>query len=300
MRYIYVDVLFFRILLDFIMDYLLLWATSEIAKCRVSRTRLISGALIGVAYSLLITLSQSGIIRGLSLLYQFPIMLAFSVLMVTATFAPINWRRLMNAMGIFYLIAFVSGGAALAAVYLTNGNWLLVDLVAIGVILMVTELGWGIIQKRLWRELFHVPIQITFGEASLTLDALVDTGNRLKDPLTGSPVVIVEYPALTGLFSEELKVIFNSMEKSDSLNIPDEFLTSPWSSRFRLIPYTSIGKERGMLIGFRPDEIRIIDDGHVIPVKNVIIGVHNRPLCPEGTYKALLHPDVFQTAMERA
>lgn len=282
------------------MDYLLLWATSEIAKCRVSRTRLISGALIGVAYSLLITLSQSGIIRGLSLLYQFPIMLAFSVLMVTATFAPINWRRLMNAMGIFYLIAFVSGGAALAAVYLTNGNWLLVDLVAIGVILMVTELGWGIIQKRLWRELFHVPIQITFGEASLTLDALVDTGNRLKDPLTGSPVVIVEYPALTGLFSEELKVIFNSMEKSDSLNIPDEFLTSPWSSRFRLIPYTSIGKERGMLIGFRPDEIRIIDDGHVIPVKNVIIGVHNRPLCPEGTYKALLHPDVFQTAMERA
>ncbi len=282
------------------MDYLLLWATSEVVKVRVTRKRLILGALIGMLYSLLIILSESRLIAGYGLLNQLPVKLCFSIFMVLAAFMPMNWRSLGNAIGIFYLIAFVSGGAALAAVYLTDGNWFIVDLVAIGAILIVTELGWGIIQKRIWKELFHVPIEIAFGGGSLKVDALVDTGNRLQDPLTGSPVVIVEYSILMDLLPKDLRDVIKEIDKGNPLSITQEFTDPYWSSRFRLIPFTTIGKERGMLIGFRPDEIRIIDNKNVIPVKNVIIGVHNRPLCPEGSYKALLHPDIFQAAMEKA
>ena len=42
-------------------------------------------------------------------------------------------------------------------------------------------------------------------------------------------------------------------------------------SRFRLIPFSSLGKQNGMLIGFKPDKAIIRFEGMEIEKNNVII-----------------------------
>lgn len=299
-KYIYVDVLVFRIILELFMDYLLLWASAEIARSKTTRARLFLGAVVGATYSVWIFLSKNEFVSGYQHITQFAVKVAFSLVMLAIAFCPISTKKFLNVLAVFYLIAFLSGGAALAAVYFTDGNWIVVDIVAIGTILIVAELGWGVIQKRIWKELFHVPIEIQFDDRCLAVEALVDTGNRLRDPLTGTPVVILESSAMMEVIPEDLKNITKLLESGDFTELSESLRNSSWSSKFRIIPYASIGKERGLLIGFRPTIVRIWEDGKPVEVDNVIVGIHNRQLCPEGSYKALLHPDLFQVALSRA
>lgn len=300
MKYVYVDVLVFRLILELFMDYILLWATAETARAQSTKVRLFLGALVGTTYSALVFLSKNEIVMGYQQVTQFGVKIAFSWIMLAIAFYPVSVKKFLNVTAVFYLIAFMSGGAALAAVYFTGGNWLVVDIVAIGTILMIAELGWGVIQKRIWRELFHVPIEIQFDDKSIAVEALVDTGNRLRDPLTGTPVVILESSAMMQIIPDDLKDITDLLDSGDFAGLSERLRHSSWSSKFRIIPYASIGKERGLLIGFRPTMVRIWEDGKSVEVENVIVGIHNRQLCPEGSYKALLHPDLFQVALARA
>ena len=50
-----------------------------------------------------------------------------------------------------------------------------------------------------------------------------------------------------------------------------EDIGEDYISRFRLIPFSSIGKQNGMLIGFKPDEAYIKFDGVYTKKQNVIV-----------------------------
>jgi len=64
-------------------------------------------------------------------------------------------------------------------------------------------------------------------------------------------------------------------------------------SRFRLIPFTSLGKENGMLIGFRPDYIEVGENAEKKGITDVIIGIYNRALSKNNNYSALLSPELI-------
>ena len=76
-----------------------------------------------------------------------------------------------------------------------------------------------------------VPLEIGFGGKRLRLKALRDTGNTLRDPVTGEPVLVISADAahtLTGLTLEQLRH-------------PMETLTQGRIPGLRLIPYRSVG-----------------------------------------------------------
>ncbi|WP_274378655.1 sigma-E processing peptidase SpoIIGA [Desulforamulus profundi] len=64
---------------------------------------------------------------------------------------------------------------------------------------------------------------------------------------------------------------------------------TPYAKRLRLIPFQSLGKENGMLLGIRPDVIEICYRDKKQQVKDVVLGIYDRKLSPETTYRALLH-----------
>lgn len=87
-----------------------------------------------------------------------------------------------------------------------------------------------------------VSLEIRHRGKSVRLTALVDTGNRLRDPITGEPVLIIDSRAageLTGLTREELKNPMENLEKCRGL---------------RLIPYHGIG-DGGFLLAMRFPEV---------------------------------------------
>ena len=70
-----------------------------------------------------------------------------------------------------------------------------------------------------------------------------------------------------------------------------------WSSRFRVIPLQSLGREQGLLVGFRPDAVHLVTEGRRVTLTGVVIGISPKPLDPEGSYRALLHPELLEAAL---
>ena len=124
-------------------------------------------------------------------------------------------------------------------------------------ILVIAELGWGVVQYRMVRRIYQLPLDIQFGPTSIRVIGLIDTGNHLTDPLTGVPVIILEQDLLTKLLPPDLAKNMDQLEAGDEKALTQLLASSQWSSRFRIIPYTSLGKKNGILMGFRPDGVTV-------------------------------------------
>jgi stage II sporulation protein GA (sporulation sigma-E factor processing peptidase) len=61
-----------------------------------------------------------------------------------------------------------------------------------------------------------------------------------------------------------------------------------------VIPFSSLGTPNGMLLGFKPDQVEILEKDDTIKVlQDVVIGIYNQRLSRDNKYQALLHPDIF-------
>ena len=156
--------------------------------------------------------------------------------------------------------------------------------------------GVAYFKNSVLQDLLKVPIIIRIQGKELKAIGLVDTGNQLVDPLTGSPVVIVEYGILKRYLPSELQEIIDNSGEVDLSKLTEITPEEGSGFSFRLIPFTTIGKSHGMLVGFRPDEIIVLTGNESLHKTNVVIGIYNRRLSPRGAYHALLHPDLIQVA----
>ena len=130
-------------------------------------------------------------------------------------------------------------------------------------------------------------LQITIDMKKEYVKAMIDTGNLLKDPITKMPVVIVEREILYKIIPKEIldnieNILGNVAAGAHSCSI-DEYI-----SRIRLIPFSSLGKENGMLVGIKVDSVSINYESKEICVNNVIVGVYNNRLTKNGKYHALI------------
>ena len=90
----------------------------------------------------------------------------------------------------------------------------------------------------------YVPIELNYMGKLLRLTALQDTGNTLRDPITGRSVLVVGADAahqLTGLTKEQLQNPVETMGAIPGL---------------QLIPYSSVAS-RGFLLALRLQNVRI-------------------------------------------
>lgn len=252
---VYGDLLFFT---DFLMDLALLFAVMRFGNFKTRFFFPVAAASLGGAYSLLTVLPAFVFWRS------WYVKLLFSLVMVKIAFPHLTGKRFFTAFIYFYLIGFAMAGAVLALSWLcTNGGWAQAGFsyTAMGlsgaVIIALALSYWGkFYVKRTLREnetTEQVVIQLNGKKASLT--ALFDTGNELTDPVTRLPVVVVEYDAV----KEILPSYFHTVFSHCGADHPDRALlqlqTYPIAHRLRLIPFSSIGKSNGMMLGIRPDKL---------------------------------------------
>lgn len=297
---IYLDQLIAMTMANWLFDLLLLWATREVMKIPIHRKRLFFGAGIGALYFLLERLAFYRILPFYGLLRSPFAMFAASALMLGAAFWPLPPTRILNVAAYFYFIFCTAGGAGtlIANLFGTphQPNVLLGTITSMGVLLIIAELGWGLIQRQIWYHFYQIPLSIRFDNTELLINALVDSGNHLRDPISRAPVIIVEQSALMSFLPQTLFEAAKRLEQGelDTVN----HISFPWSTRLRVIPYASIGKREGMLIGLRCDEAGVMVGQSCIPLgQGVIIGLYNSQLCPEGSYRALIHPEVIHKAL---
>lgn len=295
------------LVINLLMDYFILWAVAKLGRLPVSFRRLLAGAALGAVYSLAI------LFPGQELALTLVVKVLFSLVMILAAFYPLSWRRFFQAVVYFYLVAFAMGGAMLGSIYLSGGGeslhltggapmaapglhytWLLAALAAA---MVLVRWGAGWLKKNIWQQMLRLPVVITFGGRPLAVKALVDTGNSLREPLSQRPVIIVEYSALKEILPPEIFKAYDSQGELDLDSLVNSLAATTWATRLRLIPYHSLGQERGMLLGLRPDEVTIVTGEGMIKIKEVLIGLYRERLSPEGNYRALLHPDLLELSM---
>lgn len=292
---VYADILFITNLL---LDYGILWATARFGHLGTTYFRLFLGALLGAFYGVLM------IYPGTAFLYAVSIKALFSLLIVAVAFPRLTIKKYLQATAYFYFISFAMAGAVLGgSSFLSRNSYLFQSLdvkstaLFFGAAMAVILGRWGIIHlKRHWQKSqFRISVEVFIEKKSLILEALIDTGNELRDPLSRKPVIIVEYQALKKILPEDFRQYFEKYGGEDVTKVMERCGTPHWITKVRMVPFNSIGKHHGMLLGYKPELVVIFGQKKVV-TRDVIICLYHKPLSTSGGYRAVLNPEVFETA----
>lgn len=225
---VYLDIVMF---LNFVVDFLLILGTNRLSGYPLQCSQAALSATLGGTYAGMCMLP------GFQFLSKGLWRFAFLVLMALLAF---GWGRTALQRGtVFFLLSMALGGLAVRFRTIDFGTLCLCALLLWILCRLSFRSALGIKQ--------YIPVELLWKEKRLKLMALVDTGNRLLDPLTGESVLVCGCDV-----GEELFGIPSALF-AEPVNVLDSGLLSGW----RLIPYDAVGNSGGLLPVIRLKNIRI-------------------------------------------
>ena len=288
---VYIDVVLIE---NLIMNYIIIFATGIILKIKMKQIRIILGSLIGAIYTIIAYVSN------LRIYSNFILKFILSIIIVYVSFNPQTQKQLWKSLLIFYLTSLVFGGAAFAIIYVVRpqeilrNNQLIFGTTSMKIILfsailafIVIILAFKIVKNKISKKDMFCDIEVKINEEMIKTKAMIDTGNFLKEPITNKPVVVIEH---TLLYDCIPKQILNNIEQilgGDFSNVPEE-IREEYISKLKFIPFSSLGKQNGMLIGINAKYIKIKSEENENINENVIVGIYNKSLTKRGEYRALI------------
>ena len=288
---IYIDIV---IIENLIMNYIILCATGIVSKNKIRHLRLIMASLLGAIYSVV------AYMKILEIYSNIVLKILLSVIIVYIAYNPQTVKQLWKTLVMFYLVSFVFGGVAFSLIYIIkpqdiimkNGLFLgtyplktiiLGAIVAFTIIIIAVK----IIRKKFTTKDMICDIEIMLNNKKINTKALIDTGNMLKEPITNTPVVVVEKILLYECIPKEILNNINQIIGGDLEKIPQQ-IQSQYISKLKLIPFSSLGKQYGMLLGIKVQQIKIIKESEEITKENIIVGIYQQSLTKNGEYQALM------------
>ncbi|MCL6635025.1 MAG: sigma-E processing peptidase SpoIIGA [Peptococcaceae bacterium] len=297
---VYVDQVFLG---NLVMNYAILRAAAKLSRTPFSRRRLAAGAALGAACSLAL------FIPGNHFLFSIWFKTAASVLITAVAFAPLPPGKFLTCLGCFYLSSFALGGLIFGMIFFVHSGrvtgyngfgGVVAEHFWPGVFLGLAAFyaAWkgidALLKKGVWENLFKMDLLIKWNSVLVKVQAILDTGNQLKDPVSGQPVVVVEYHVLKPLLPEQVRSCYEMAGEPDVWQALASLAGSPAASRFSVIPFQSLGRVNGLMLGFRPDEVAIEREGRQVRLGRAVIGIHHRKLDPGGSYQALLGQELLE------
>ena len=280
------------------MNAIILYATGLIAKCKISFLRIFLASLVGAIYVFLEYIIKIN--------YNLKIILRIllSIIIIFIAFNPQTINKMWKELVLFYLTTFTFGGIATYLIYVLKpekivikngvfiGNYVL-KVIFIGAILgtLILVISFKITKSKISKKDLKRKIKITLNNKSILLDALVDTGNMLKEPITGDSVIIVEKNALYTILPNDILKNIDKILGGDFNEISEE-IKNEYMKKLKIIPFSSLGKQNGMLIGIKPQKVEIIDE-QIETKNNAIIGIYNKSLTKRGEYNAIIGPELL-------
>lgn len=244
---VYVDLLFW---LNTAINYLLLRGSAAMGGCPARLGRMLAAAALGGLYAVAAVLPGLGWLRSMA----FQAVSAAGMLL-----AAFGWKRSTVKQGLFFFaLSFAFGGAVLLAVQLlepdcvllggrvyygvTTPALLLLAGLCYGLAAMVLR-GWG---THTGGDLAELELELNGGTA--VLRALRDTGNTLRDPITGETVLVAQWTVLMRLLPE---AALTQADFRDPAGLLRQLADRYPALRFRLVGYEAVGVTCGLLPAVR-------------------------------------------------
>ena len=286
MTVIYIDVLF---LINSVIDYLLLLSASRLAGEPLRRGRPALGAALGGIYAV-------GVFCPGFLFLRRPVYkVLFAVLMLLLAYGA--GKRFLRQSLIFFLLTCAFGGAVIAIGMfggqgLTLGNGVIYSTMDRKIVFLSAAVCYVVVSFGLERVGKHIGkpgelwnIKICLFEKIIDLPALLDTGNTLTDPITGQGVAVVELSAIKLLLPTKLRKILDDFR--DPTAAMTQLRDESWKSRFRLLPYRSVGVSSGLLLAVRSDWLEV----NGVRRSGALLAISPTVLSDGGGYRAMIGRD---------
>lgn len=299
---IYIDTLFF---INFIMDMILLFTTAIIMKRKIRFLRITAGGLAGAVIGCIpvVFIHMSFFLKWI---IMYPIS---SVIMILISFGYRNLKSSLNAISILFITTFLFAGILnmlyantflgyYMKEFLTGRNtiYTMESLLIFSVAAMlIIFIGIRVLRYLKTEEEEFYEVELILGKKMVKVTALYDTGNGLSDPVTGNAVIIAEYDYIKDTLDNDWREYIEAFSKGSNY----EFRQGKYNLKMRLIPYNSIGKENGLLLGIVFDRVKIYKKGgnhiEINNTKNTIVAIHMGKISSNNKYHLILHKDLLKT-----
>lgn len=262
---LYIDSLF---LVNFVMNLYLLLLVNHFSKCSATRLRMITAAAAGaLGYCIAIIIpgvpAMIKLVAGTGIVCVGMIRIAFRPSALKA-FARLTENLIGTSFlfgGVFLFLLNRGGGIGTGMVSLAG-------IMGTGGIIFLFA-GYLIERRRKCRSDF-CKVTLIDGESCITVQALIDSGNGLSEPISGKPVSIVDK------------------------SVMQEIWTVSEPRGFRVIPYHSVGCPRGIMEGYLIPEAVIELEGIRHKLKDIYVGVSGEDIASDASYRMILNPKLLE------
>lgn len=258
---IYVLYLDVYVLESVLLNLILLMFTLIMMGRRIRFIRLLIAALLGGALSVI------PIIAGINYgIFYILFVWITGLLMVIAALGGGKISEQMTGTMYFYVLSFVWNKLIAGLEKIVGIGYVVGILTAI---IMGIAIVYLCVKKKKEKRQTIYEVQIARQGRKVSIKALLDTGNALREPISGRPVSIIEKEAYEELHCEETQ------------------------EKCRAIPYHSIGREHGMMKGIEVDELVIWEGKEPHVQKDAMVALYDGKLTTNGSYRMILHASLL-------
>jgi len=306
---IYPDIIF---IINFAIDFILLLLLKMICKRSTSTGRLLLAAAAGGLIAMVV-----GIFPWMNVFIRFFIMnVSASVIMLLIAYGISSRAEFIRQLICLYLLTYFLGGfinsiyyhssfriklIRLGSLISSNLTWKAVAL-CIAIACPAFFLGLWLFRRANSKRRQTLDTELILGDMRVSTKGLVDTGNCLYDPVFRRPVIIIERMLLMDLMPAEQyesllainKLIADKGQESASLELPancEQMDTLPFKLRF--IPYRSVGRQNGILLGLVLDKVLVRQGKDAICNEKVTAAICDDVLSVCNDYHVILHKELL-------
>jgi stage II sporulation protein GA (sporulation sigma-E factor processing peptidase) len=263
---VYIDEIF---AVNVIMNIMVLAVLNRVLSYKATKIRIAAGAFVGGVWACVSAAfpSMPGSVRFIGT-YA-----AVSALMAASAYGLRTPKELLKAVAGIYLTSVVLGGVMLvireqmlprgfAGVrYRSVSLWLFMATGTAFFCYGLTGLFGNVLREAEKRNSLCT-VRLKYDGREETAVGLIDTGNRLREPVTGRPVHVAEAALMMRLCPKVKGVIY--------------------------VPYRSVGKKNGILAALLLDQLEIEQGGKTYILEKPLVAVLGQQLSPSGEYQVLV------------
>ncbi len=271
---VYADSVF---ILQFVLNCYVLVLVNNMLRQKVRLRRILLGAFCGTIFSFVPFLLPFKLF--ISVLISIIMSVLWLVVFVFQTSSKEHFLKVLEKLGISTILL---GGGLLVCLRIFLKGWYtdisMLDILLLGgvvccvliVLIRKNRKPYNTCRVTLFGETKEPDISQTLLDRGVSIEALIDTGNSLIEPISGKPVAVLDKAVFEQVYGERKPSVF------------------------RVIPYHSVGKKAGVLPGYRLERIIVETEENTKEYKEVFIGVGEEVLSQGSTYKMILNPRMLE------
>ena len=277
---IYADVIF---IINFISSYIMLYILAKtVSKIRLRKIRIMSASFLGALCATIIFCVEMPSYIAFILRFLSVFLMIFTAFFVQRKRIgeQITYFILMSGIMIFAMIMLTAVMKSTVSVIIKSGivyfdippkTFLFAFTLSYFVMLFFVK-----VFKNRKNKKYYI-MSVTHNDRTVTVTALFDSGNLLREPITGKYVSILEWESVRELFGVDYD--FSDIGKHAE------------DMKLWVVPFNTLGNPSGILFAFLADNITIPEEKKTL--EKSFIGIYGNALSKDEKYHALINAGLF-------